>query len=98
MVRQLSLSFKRRMIAVAIILGCALVSIFGNALAKWSIGLEKGISNEGWIQYAFEDAGFKVHFPNDPEEETKQLEIPDANKTLDYLELKATRIKKSSTR
>lgn len=89
LIRQMSLSFKRRITALIIIAGCAIASIFGNALTKWSIGLEKGISSkEGWIQYAYDDAGFKVHFPNDPQEETKVLPIPEANKVLNYQELK----------
>lgn len=86
-VRQLPLSFKRRITALAIIVGCMVISIFGNALTNWSIGLERGISNTGWTQYAYEDAGFKVHFPNDPQEESKQLAVPGADKVLDYQEL-----------
>lgn len=88
-VYQVSLSFKRRTAALIIVAGCAIVSTFGNALAKWSIGLERGIlTTDGWIQYAHEDAGFKVHFPNDPQEESKLLLIPEANKVLNYQELK----------
>ena len=87
-IRQMALSFKRRITALIIIAGCAIASIFGNALTKWSIGLEKGISTEGWIQYAHEDAGFKVHFPNDPQQESKLLPIPEANKVLNYEEIK----------
>ncbi|MBS0651462.1 MAG: RDD family protein [Verrucomicrobia bacterium] len=87
-IRQMALSFKRRITALIIIAGCAIASIFGNALTKWSIGLEKGISTEGWVQYAHEDAGFKVHFPNDPQQESKLLPIPEANKVLNYEEIK----------
>ncbi len=95
LVRQISLSFKRRMAALIIVAGCAIVSIFGNALTKWWIGLEKGITTtDGWIQYAYEDAGFKVHFPNDPQEESKLLPIPEANKVLNYQELKTDQNKK----
>jgi uncharacterized RDD family membrane protein YckC len=93
-IRQVSLSFRRRMVAISIILGCAIVSVFGNTLTKWTIGLEKTISKEGWIQYAYDDAGFKVHFPNDPQEESKKLAIPEVDKVLDYQELKAHENKK----
>ncbi len=93
-VRQTSLSFLRRITALVIIVGCALVSVFGNALTKWSVGIEKGITNKGWIQYADEDAGFTVHFPNDPKEESKQLEIPKENKVINYQEVRANQDKK----
>jgi uncharacterized RDD family membrane protein YckC len=93
-VRQLSLSYKRRFAALIVIVGFTLISIFGNALAKWSIGWERGISTSGWTEYVNEEAGFTVQFPNDPKEESKQLEVPEANKVLDYQELTTHQNKK----
>ena len=52
-----------------------------------SVGLEKWISPEGWVQYSSEDAGFKVSFPTDPEAASKELVIPDSGKVLNYEEI-----------
>jgi len=93
-IHQVPLTFKRMLAAMVIVLSCSLMSIFGNALTKWTIGFERGISNEGWVQYIHDEGEFKVHFPHDPKEEQKQLEIPNANKVLDYQELQATQNKK----
>lgn len=94
LVRQISLSFRRRVAAIAIILGCSIASMFGNTLASWTLGFENGISTKGWTQYAYDDAGFRVHFPHDPKEESKQLDIPKSDQVLNYQELKATQNKK----
>jgi uncharacterized RDD family membrane protein YckC len=86
-IRQVSLSLKRRLSGLLIALACIGLSLFGNALTRWSVGLDQGMNADGWVQYYSQDAGFSVQFPTDPKEESKRLEIPSANKVLDYQEL-----------
>lgn len=86
-IRQVSVSLKRRLSGLVIALACIGLSLFGNALTRWSVGLDQGMNADGWVQYYSEDAGFSVQFPTDPKEESKRLEIPSANKVLDYQEL-----------
>jgi hypothetical protein len=64
-----------------------LTALFGKPLTYYSIGLDKKISNNGWMQYYSMTRGFTVNFPDDPKEQSKQLEIPDTDKVLNYQEI-----------
>ncbi len=86
-VRQKNISWKRKFCAFMTCSAFVLAAIYGNVLALWSVGLEKGISPSGWVQYSSEDAGFKVSFPTDPESASKELVIPDSGKVLNYQEI-----------
>jgi uncharacterized RDD family membrane protein YckC len=86
-IRQVQVSFGRRVTGLTIGLACIFISFFGNALTKWTLGWDSGITAKGWIQYDSKDAGFSVQFPNDPVEASKRLEIPSANKVLNYQEV-----------
>jgi hypothetical protein len=63
-----------------------LSAVYGNALALWSMGFNKG-DLSGWVQYSSEEPGFKVAFPKDPELTSKELVIPNSGKVLNYQEL-----------
>ncbi|MBS0604366.1 MAG: RDD family protein [Verrucomicrobia bacterium] len=86
-VRQKNVSWKRKLCAFLTSSAFVMAAIYGNVLALWSVGLEKGISPEGWVQYSSADAGFKVSFPTDPEAASKELVIPDSGKVLSYKEI-----------
>ncbi len=86
-VRQKAVSWKRKLCAFVTCSAFVMAAIYGNVLALWSVGLEKGISPEGWVQYSSDDAGFKVSFPTDPESASKELVIPDSGKVLPYQEI-----------
>lgn len=86
-VRQKSVSWKRKLCAFLTSSAFVLGAIYGNGLSQWSVGLEKGISPEGWVEYSCHDTGFKVSFPTDPESESKELVIPDSGKVLNYKEI-----------
>lgn len=85
--RQKAISWKRKLCAMVTCAGFVMAAIYGNSLAMWSVGLEKGISPEGWVKYSSDDAGFKVSFPSDPESASKELVIPDSGKVLPYKEI-----------
>lgn len=86
-VRQKAVSWKRKFCAFVTSSAFVTAAIYGNVLALWSVGLEKGISPEGWVKYSSEDAGFKISFPTDPEAASKELVIPDSGKVLPYKEI-----------
>jgi uncharacterized RDD family membrane protein YckC len=87
MVYQKNISWKRKLFAFAASSAFVLAAIYGNVLTLWSVGLEKGISVDGWVQYSSNDVGFKVSFPTDPEHESKELVIPNSGKVLNYKEI-----------
>lgn len=93
-VRQKTVSWKRKLCAFLTSSVFVLGAIYGNVLSLWSVGLEKGISPDGWVQYSCHDTGFKVSFPTDPESECKELVIPDSGKVLNYKEISSEENKK----
>jgi uncharacterized RDD family membrane protein YckC len=93
-VRQRTISWKRKICAFMTSSAFVIAAIYGNFLALWSVGLEKGISPEGWVQYSSNDAGFKISFPTDPEAASKELVIPDSGKVLPYKEITSDENKK----
>lgn len=92
--RQSTLSWHQKLSSTLFLLGCIFLSFFGNTLTQWGMGLRPGLSQEGWIEYTHDEAGFKVHFPRNPEEEVKQLEVPGSDNVFDYQELTAHQDKK----
>ncbi len=84
---QKNISWKRKLCAFLAGASFMLAAVYGNVLALWSVGLEKGIPAEKWIQYASTDAGFKISFPTNPETASKELVIPDSGKVLNYKEI-----------
>lgn len=81
------ISWKRKLVAFTASAAFVLAAIFGNTLTTWSVGLERGIPADGWVQYSSSDAGFKISFPTDPEHESKELVIPNTGKVLNYKEI-----------
>jgi uncharacterized RDD family membrane protein YckC len=86
-IRQKSLSWKRKFGALLAASAFVSAAIYGNILALWSVGLEKGFSQSGWVQYASREAGFHIAFPSDPETASRELVIPDSGKVLSYMEI-----------
>jgi uncharacterized RDD family membrane protein YckC len=84
---QKAVSWKRKLCGFLASSAFVLSAVYGNVLALWSVGLEKGISPEGWVQYSSDDAKFKISFPKDPESASKELVIPDSGKVLNYQEI-----------
>jgi len=84
---QKRISWKRKLFAIATSAVFSLSAIYGNVLTLWSVGLNKGISPDEWVQYTSDYAGFKVSFPTNPEESYKELVIPDSGRVLNYEEL-----------
>lgn len=86
-IQQKIVSWKRKLCAFLVSSVFVIGAIYGNALSLWSVGLEKGISADGWVQYSCNDTGFKISFPTDPEAAHKELVIPDSGKVLNYKEI-----------
>lgn len=86
-VQQKVVSWKRKLCAFLTSAVFIVGAIYGNGLSLWSVGLEKGISPDGWVQYSCNDTGFKVSFPTDPESANKELVIPSSGKVLNYKEI-----------
>lgn len=85
---QKGMSFKRKLVAFIISGATIFAAIFGKPLTYYTMGLDTKIRNsEGWVQYYSMTRGFTVNFPDQPQEEAKQLEIPDSGKVLDYQEV-----------
>lgn len=84
---QKNFSFKRKMVAIGLTIACFLGGFYGNVLAEWGTGIGRGIAANGWVQFESEKAGFKISFPNDPQQESKQVVIPNTGKVLDYEEI-----------
>ncbi len=84
---QKKISWVRKLCAIAASVCVVMTAIYGNYLALWSIGLNEGIPPQEWVQYSPNDGGFKVSFPTAPEENYKELVIPDSGKVLPYEEL-----------
>ena len=78
------ISWKRKVFGFAASAMFVLAAIYGNVLTLWSVGLEQGISPDGWVEYSSTDAGFKVSFPTDPKPESKELVIPNTGKVINY--------------
>ncbi len=90
------ISWKRKLLGFAASAAFMLAAVYGNVLSMWSVGLEKGISPDGWVEYSSADVGFKVSFPTDPEHESKELVIPDSGKVLNYDEITSSENEKVS--
>jgi uncharacterized RDD family membrane protein YckC len=80
-------SWLRKLCAIVTCASFLLFGIYGNVLTFWTMGLNQAISPEDWVQYTSDYAGFKVSFPTNPEESSKELVIPDSGKILSYEEL-----------
>jgi hypothetical protein len=83
-------SWMRKLCAIAASAAFVMTAIYGNYLTLWSVGLDEGISPQEWVQYSPDDGGFKISFPTPPEENVKELVIPDSGKVLPYEELTST--------
>lgn len=93
-VRQKKVSKKRKGCAILTASACVIAAFCGNVLALWSVGLEKGFSSKGWVQYASADARFNVSFPSNPEMAYRELVIPESGKVLSYMEITSDEGKK----
>gem|GEM_PF-853887 len=90
---QKDMSSKRKLGALIMAVCCVLAALFGKPITYYSIGLDNKISTNGWVQYYSMTRGFTVNFPTDPKEQSKQLEIPDSDKVLQYEEVSSQQTK-----
>ena len=94
MIFQKGMSFKRKVVAFIVAGFAIFAAIFGKPITYYSMGLDPKIrSSDGWVQYYSMTRGFTVNFPDQPQEEAKQLEIPDSGKVLDYQEVSSQQTK-----
>lgn len=84
--RQKNVSWIRKLFGFLTSTAFGVAAICGNLLATWSTGLNQEMPQKGWVQYMPDDAKFKISFPKDPEESSKELVIPHSNKVLSYEE------------
>ncbi len=75
---------------VAIGSSIALAAIFSKAIIQFPETFEKEVSIRGWVHYTSSEGDFTADFPSKPKVEQKQLEIPQANRTVDYQEVKSS--------
>lgn len=80
-------SWARKLCAIVTSAAFLVSGMYSNALTMWGMGLNRGISPEEWVHYTSAYAGFKVSFPTDPQEASKELVIPGSGKVLNYEEL-----------
>ena len=90
---EVQLGYKHKVFAYVLSLSSMLIALCGKSLAYYTMGLGPKVSVEGWIQYYSMTRGFTVHFPNNPQEESKQLTIPDSSKVLNYEEISSQQTK-----
>lgn len=64
-----------------------LAALFAKAIVEFPQELGKEVTAKGWVNYTSTDGDFTADFPSQPSTLQKQLEIPQANKTLDYQEV-----------
>ena len=85
-------SSKKNILHLLLGIGISAVLVIGASLGKAFIQFpkefEKKIFNRGWVQYTSSDNDFTAEFPSEPRAEQKQLEIPQARRTIDYIEVK----------
>jgi uncharacterized RDD family membrane protein YckC len=81
------ISWTRKLFAIVTITAFMLSGSYGNVLTLWSIGLNREISPNDWVQYTSNYGGFKISFPTHPEESYKELVIPDSGRVLNYEEV-----------
>lgn len=78
------ISRKRALVGSLISVVCALAIFYENGGAVWTLG--RG-DLSGWVQYSSSAVGFKVAFPQEPHEVSKELSLPDSNHILNYQEI-----------
>src|SRR5207248_640050 len=93
LISQKKLNKKRKTWIIIVCISCLLSSIFGKPITYYSLGLQKQISSDGWVQYYSLTRGFTVNFPNSPKEQSKQLEIAESGKVFNYEEVTSQQTK-----
>jgi len=68
----------------------ALAALFGKAIIQFPQEFGKEVSVRGWVHYTSSEGDFTADFPSKPKIEQKQLEIPQAKRTVDYQEVKSS--------
>ncbi len=88
-----SIKGKKRLLYTTVsiaLISCTTTLLFlGNALVQLPQEFGKTIAQRGWVRYEASEEGFSADFPRKPHVETKQLEVSQANRTLDYQEYSA---------
>ncbi len=74
-----------------IAIGCLVIfgAVFVKAILEFPKEFQRQVPFKSWVHYTSSEGDFTADFPSKPMVEQKQLEIPQANRTLDYQEVKA---------
>lgn len=76
----------RRVLSYGLTLGLFVFTLFSPSVTDYNIGLQRQQTTTGWVHYFAKDAGFYVDFPNFPEVEAKEMEVPNVDKPVNYNE------------
>lgn len=93
-IRQTSLGLLRYTVAICTLLFLTGVSVFEKEITVLTTGFEKCQTIDGWVDYTSTDGGFRVLFPQIPEEESKLLPVSAQGDNLSYQEVTSYQTKK----
>ncbi len=81
----------RHIAAVIIGLFCVFMTIGPREFFPSS--MRQSLIGASWVQYTHPEEGFSIHFPSDPSEEAKEIEVPEQSKSLNYTEMSSQKRK-----
>jgi len=84
--RRVPSSYKKILIATLTGVGLVLGGISGTMFHDFTWQFKSFDRNQSWVRYYDEEGGFRVDFPSDPDFQSKQLEVPNGNRPLEYNE------------
>lgn len=90
--KKLSNTFLRLGIASFVLLA----ALFAKATVEFPQEFGKEVTEKSWMNYTSTDGDFTADFPSKPSTQQKQLEIPQANRTLDYQEVSTMKADEST--
>lgn len=79
----------RIVLGYAITVALLTFTVMSKQLTEYTIGFEQQQKITGWVQYSSKEAGFHVHFPTDPLQEAKEVELPHSSGSVNYNEFKS---------
>ncbi|NDD58311.1 MAG: hypothetical protein EBZ47_03530 [Chlamydiae bacterium] len=94
LIKQKTLSLRRKILGGLVCFAILTGAAFEQEIADFGTGYTKTYSIEGWRSYTSQDGNFRVLFPSDPQQEFKEIPLPEQNRVLNYNELKSFQDKK----
>lgn len=87
-ISQKRLSSRRKLVGIVMAALCLLGAMVGPMLSeKAFVSTYASKGTDSWVQYFSDQGKFTVSFPNDPTAQTKNFEVPKADKTFKYDEI-----------